>query len=91
MFFLSSEVEVPIIVRTEYLVIDIDEKENVTLDDGEGGAKCGLRLPNLCESDFALASKIRSAMDEGTQVYVTVVTAMNKEAIKDFNIGSGPD
>jgi len=71
-------------------LIDIDG-DNVTVLEADGSTKDDLKLPNLCESDEELSKKIKNAFDDGKEVTVTVIKAMDKEAIKGIKISTNED
>jgi len=77
---------VPLIDRNDFQLIDIDADGTVTLLDAGGETKSDVHLPNDCESDLTLAENIKAAFEEGKDVSVTVVAAMDKEAIKAYKI-----
>jgi translation initiation factor 5A len=83
----TDNMDVPVINRADFQLIDIDDNDNVTLLDSAGETRSDLRLPNLCDADLELAEKIREAFDDDKDVSVTVVAAMNTEAIKGYKIG----
>uniref|UniRef100_A0A6B2LQP7 Eukaryotic translation initiation factor 5A n=1 Tax=Arcella intermedia TaxID=1963864 RepID=A0A6B2LQP7_9EUKA len=82
----TDNMNVPIIARNDFQLIDI-EGNNVTVLDQNNETKADLIMPCLCEGDVELAKNIQEAFDEGKEVYVTVVNAMGTEAIKAYKIG----
>jgi len=70
---------VPIVSKTEWELIDIDEDGAVTLMDEAGNQKTDLNLPTVPEG---YAAEIRAAWNEGdAQVSVTVQKAVGIEQI----------
>ena len=69
--------EVPNVQRQEYSLLDIDEDGFCSLMDDQGNTKDDLRLPN----DESLAKQIQDMFDEGKELVVTVLKAMDEEAI----------
>ena len=70
---------VPIVNRSEWEIIDIDEDDQVTLMDEAGNQKSDLNLPAVPEG---MADEIRDAWDGGENtVNVTVQAAVGIEAI----------
>lgn len=70
---------VPIVTKTEWEIIDIEEEGEVTLMDEGGEQKTDLNLPSVPEG---LADEIRAAWDGGENtVTVTVQSAVGIEQI----------
>lgn len=70
---------VPIVNRSEWEIIDIDEDDQVTLMDEAGNQKSDLNLPAVPEG---MADEIRDAWDGGENtVNVSVQAAVGIEAI----------
>lgn len=70
---------VPIVTKTEWEVIDIDEEGELTLMDEAGNQKTDLNLPSFPDN---LANEIRDAWNGGeNQVQVTVQAAVGVEQI----------
>ena len=80
---------VPIVTRTDWEIIDIDEEGELTLMDEGGNQKTDLNLPTVPEG---LGDEIRAAWDGGeNSVIVTVQAAVGQEqviAFKKENAGS---
>jgi translation initiation factor 5A len=80
----SANVEVPNIKRTEWQVISIDDESYVTLMDPKGVTRSDLKCPEDTEDDVELSGKLKAAVEDGAEVYVTVLAAMKIEKIVDF-------
>jgi len=82
----THNMNVPIIERTDYQLIDIDV-DSVTVLNEEGEALEGMfKMPSLCDTDLDIAKQIKEAHDDGKNVYVTVVSSMGTDAIKAFKV-----
>jgi len=83
----TDNVNVPIINRADFQLVDIEEDDTVHVLDSNGDMQSVYRLPNLCESDNVLAANIREAFDDGKEVSVTITSSMGVDAIKAMKIG----
>lgn len=72
---------VPNVVRREYSLLDITDDGFLNLLDENGDTKDDLVLPTYPED---LAGQIRSAFDEGKQLVVSVIAAMEQEQVISF-------
>jgi hypothetical protein len=48
-----------------------------------------LKLPAWCDSDLTLAADLKAKFeedDDGSDIYITVVRAMNMEGVKAFRV-----
>lgn len=79
----GHNVEVPVIKRTEWQAISVDNDGYVTLMDTQGNTREDLQLPNDTEDDAVIANRIRSGLDEGKEIMVTVLSAMKIEKIAE--------
>lgn len=68
---------VPVVSRTEYTLVDIDDEEYVTLMDENGDTREDLQLPDFPEG---YSEEIKKDFDE-KQLVVTVLKACGKEQI----------
>lgn len=74
----THNMEVPNVSRNEYQLLDIDDGYlNLMTTDGE--TKDDVRLP-----EGELGDQIQSQFDEGKDLNVTIITAMNEEAAISF-------
>eukprot|EP00992_Anisonema_acinus_P015389 TRINITY_DN9734_c1_g1_i2.p1 TRINITY_DN9734_c1_g1~~TRINITY_DN9734_c1_g1_i2.p1 ORF type:complete len:177 (+),score=59.98 TRINITY_DN9734_c1_g1_i2:63-533(+) len=79
----SHNIDVPFVKRAEYTVTDIDG-DAVVLMDADGAQKEDLNLP-----DGDLGRDLAAKFEAGNEIVVTVVSAMNEEAIVSFKTTSG--
>jgi translation initiation factor 5A len=79
----SHNVEVPIIKRSEWQAIAIDGDGYLTLMNDQGTTRSDLRLPEETEDDEVLASRIKDGIENGKDVFVTVLAAMGIEKINE--------
>lgn len=82
----SHNMDVPVVKRSEYQLIGIDEGF-VTLLDENGGTKDDLRLP--VDADGSLddtAKKVTELFENGTSVLVTVLSACGVEKIVAYKV-----
>ena len=78
----SHGTTVPIVNRTDWEIIDIDEEGELTLMDEGGNQKTDLNLPSVPEG---LGDEIRAAWDGGeNSVMVTVQAAVGLEQVIAF-------
>ena len=61
--------------------MNINDEGYVTLMDNQGVTREDLRLPDETEDDEELCQRIREANENGKNIYVTVLSAMNIEKI----------
>lgn len=74
----THNMEVPNVRRQEYQLIDIDD-DFLNLMNADGDIKADVRLP-----EGELGEKIQSEFDEGKDLLVTIISAMNEEAAISF-------
>jgi len=78
----SHGTTVPIVVKTDWEIIDIDNDDVVTLMDEGGNQKADLNLPTIPPG---FDTEIREAWNDGENtVSVSVQTAVGEEAIISF-------
>lgn len=75
--------DAPVVTKTEYQLTYIDD-ENFTHLQTDKGIKEDLKLP-----ENELGKAIKTAYDNGDDLIVTVINAMNQEAILDFKKDKG--
>jgi len=81
----TQNMDVPNIIRKDYQVIDVEEDGTVSYLDDNGESQSNLKLPELCDSDKEIAENIKKIWanpTEGTDLYITVLSAMGQDAIK---------
>ena len=76
----THNINVPVVTRKEYQLVDIDDEDYVTLFDEE---------TNETTEDQKLRDKkvdfdIKKSFEEGKELIVTVISAMGESAIIDF-------
>ena len=81
----SQNVDVPVVKKDEYQLINIDNNSVSYLDD-KGNIKDDLIMPNLCDSDDELSDKLQEVFDKENDkdIYISVLSAMGISAIKGF-------
>lgn len=87
----SHNLEVPIVNRVEYTLLDIDEDDHMSLMAENGDTREDLKLPSGHDDADKLAEQIRVAFDEGKEVAVTILCSMGIEqasAMKEINAGA---
>ena len=78
----SHNMECPIIKRTEWQAISVDDEGYVTLMDTKGTLKSDLKLSTDTDSDVTVGDRIREGLDAGREVLVTVLSSMGIEKIE---------
>jgi translation initiation factor 5A len=77
--------EVPNITRKEFSIMSIDGEGYTTLmDTGTSELRTDIRLPDDTDEDLDLSKKLKEAVEEGKNILVTVLAAMNIEKIVEF-------
>jgi translation initiation factor 5A len=77
----SQNVEIPNIKRTEWQLIGIDGENFCTVMDSVGNTRSDLKLPEDTEDDAVLSARIKESVDDGKEVFVTILSAMEIEKI----------
>jgi translation initiation factor 5A len=77
----SHNVDVPNIKRIELSLIAVDGDGYVSLMDNSGNMRSDVRLPEDSDEDQELSKRIRDYAEKGTEVLVTILSAMNIEKI----------
>ena len=75
----SHNIEVPIIKREDYTLMDIQEDEYVSLMSELSEMRDDIKLP---EED--ISNEIREHFDNGEEIMVTVISSMGKEKIVSY-------
>ena len=81
----SHNVEVPNIKRSEWTVISVDQDGYLTLMDLQGNTRQDLKLPEETEDDTTLSEKIRSSVEAGKDLTVTVMESMKIEKVVEMS------
>lgn len=76
---------IPVVIRKEYTLMDINEDDYVTLLDDDGETREDIKLPNYPEN---YGSEIRKLFDDGVQLIVTVLKACGHEQIMAHKVDS---
>jgi translation initiation factor 5A len=79
----SHGVEAPIIKRTEWQAIAVDADGYVTLMDQQGTTRSDLKLPDEVEDDKVVAKRLTEGLDNGRDVFVTILASMGIEKIDE--------
>ena len=79
-------IDVPTVVKTEYQLVDIDG-DSVSYLDENGNLMEDLVMPNFCQTDIDLTQQMKEKFNEGEELYISVISAMDITAIKGFRIG----
>jgi len=81
----TKNVDTPNVMKADYQLVDITD-DTVSYLDADSNCLDDLVMPHLSDSDETLAEEIRAAYESGSEVYVSVLTAMDVSAIKGFKI-----
>lgn len=84
----SHNLEVPIVSRVEYTLLDIDEDDHMSLMTDSGDTREDLKLPGGHDDAEKLADQIREGFDAGKELSVTILQSMGIEqanAVKEIN------
>jgi translation initiation factor 5A len=84
----SHNLEVPIVSRVEYTLLDIDEDDHMSLMTESGDTREDLKLPGGHDDADKLADQIREGFDAGKELSVTILQSMGIEqanAVKEIN------
>lgn len=75
----GHNLEVPVVSKTEYTLLDIDDDDHMSLMDEKGETREDLKLPDdRCgDSAFALGQEVQKKFDEGAELVVTILSSMN--------------
>lgn len=83
----SHNVDIPNIKRTEFLLLDVGEDGFVSLMNEEtGDTREDLQLPSGNDDLDKLANDIKTGFNDGKDVRVVVVGAMDEEQIQSFKL-----
>lgn len=82
-------VQIPNVVRTDYNLLDITEDGFVSLMMENGDCREDLTLPNQTEEDNKLAEQIRKDFEDGKELTLSVLKAMDDEKIIASKAGAG--
>jgi translation initiation factor 5A len=74
---------VPVVLRTEYTLVDINDENFMTLMSEDGNTREDLQLPELPEG---YADTIRAEFDGGNQLILTVLKACGHEQVMSHKL-----
>ena len=74
---------VPVVARTEYTLVDINEEGFMSIMDDAGDMREDLKLPDFPET---YADELQALVDEGKQLIVTVLKACGHEQVMSHKI-----
>jgi translation initiation factor 5A len=77
----SHNLEVPIVAREDYTLVDLNDEGFLGLMDDSGNVREDLKLPAGHDDAEALARQIQDAWDEGKELILTVLKSMNQEQV----------
>ena len=72
----THNMSVPVVKRKDYQVIDIDSDGFLSLMNDDGTTKDDLKVP-----DGEVGDEIKTKFEDGTDMVVTVISAMGEEAV----------
>ncbi|CAI8495763.1 translation elongation factor eIF-5A [Hanseniaspora opuntiae] len=81
----THNMEVPVVKRNEFQLLDIDDGF-LSLMDMDGETKDDVKAP-----EGELGDNLQTAFDEGKDLMVTIISAMNEEAAISFKEASKSD
>merc|ERR1712054_499385 len=73
----THNMQVPIVTRTDYQLIDVDPDGFLSLLTKDGNTKNDVKLP----PDETLAEQIKNDFEDGKDLIVSVVSAVDQEAV----------
>ena len=77
----SHNLEVPIVAREDYTLVDLNDEGFLSLMDDSGNVREDLKLPAGHDDAEQLARQIQASWDEGKELVLTVLKSMNQEQI----------
>jgi translation initiation factor 5A len=77
----SHNLEVPIVAREDYTLVDLNDEGFLGLMDDSGNVREDLQLPAGHADAEELAKQIQDAWDEGKELILTVLKSMNQEQV----------
>ena len=82
----GHNLEVPVVSKAEYTLLDIDDDDHMSLMDEEGDTREDLKLPDDRSGDsaFALGQEVQKKFDEGAEVVVTIMSAMGIDQLSGW-------
>eukprot|EP01126_Amoeba_proteus_P024322 TRINITY_DN2451_c0_g1_i2.p1 TRINITY_DN2451_c0_g1~~TRINITY_DN2451_c0_g1_i2.p1 ORF type:complete len:146 (-),score=32.01 TRINITY_DN2451_c0_g1_i2:33-470(-) len=80
----TQNMDVPNVLRTDYQLIGIEDDIASVLD--ANNETLEFRMTPLADGDAALFEEIKESFEAGDEITVTVVSAMNTDAIKAYKV-----
>ena len=77
----SHNLEVPIVSREDYTLVDLNDEGFLGLMDDTGNVREDLKLPSGHDDAEALARQIQAQWDEGKELVLTVLKSMGEEQV----------
>merc|ERR1711935_1060612 len=77
----SHNLEVPIVSREDYTLVDLNDEGFLGLMDDTGNVREDLKLPSGHDDAEALARQIQVQWDDGKELVLTVLKSMGEEQI----------
>ena len=78
----SHNVDCPVVVKTEYELVSIDHNGFVTFQTESGEYREDIKLP--VDDSFEWVKPLKAAYDAGTNILITIVTALGQEHIVSY-------
>ncbi len=82
----KSEVELPFIKYSVYLIISIDNNKLCTLMDITGNTRTDLKLPNTSKKEQEMSSQIIKSYNDKKEVLVTTCYSQSVDRIVSFKV-----
>jgi len=77
----SHNLEVPIVSREDYTLVDLNDEGFLGLMDDSGNVREDLKLPSGHDDADALARQIQAQWDDGKELVLTVLKSMGEEQV----------
>lgn len=77
----SHNLEVPIVSREDYTLVDLNDEGFLGLMDDSGNVREDLKLPSGHDDADALARQIQAHWDDGKELVLTVLKSMGEEQV----------
>jgi len=81
----TANINVPYVTKNDYQLLDIDDGI-ISYLDNKGNVLNDLFIPNISESDNELSENLQKTFEDGNELYITVLSAMDITAVKGFKI-----
>lgn len=77
----SHNLEVPIVIREDYTLVDVSDEGFLGLMDATGNIREDMQLPTGHDDAEALARLIQAGWDDSKELILTVLKSMNQEQV----------